>query len=76
MRLKIETPPAFIGTPEQQLRTVYSYLVRMAENLNVALGNMSGDGFRIRQQRLIRFVENGDGVRTAHLLQQGEVVLR
>lgn len=43
MKLKVETPPNLIGTPEQQLRGLYSYLFRLAENLNVALSNLDAD---------------------------------
>lgn len=45
MKLKVETPPMLTGTAEQQLRTVYSYLFRLSENLNVALSNLNEDNF-------------------------------
>lgn len=45
MRLKVETPPNLTGSAEQQLRMVYSYLFRLAENLNVALSNLNEDNF-------------------------------
>lgn len=41
MKLKVETPPNLTGTAEQQLRQMHSYLFRMVEGLNVALGNLS-----------------------------------
>ena len=37
----VETPPNLIGTAEQQLRGLYSYLFRLAENLNVALSGLN-----------------------------------
>lgn len=42
MGFKIEIPPTLTGAGEQQLRQVYSYLYRLAENLNVALNAMEG----------------------------------
>jgi hypothetical protein len=45
MKLKVETPPNLAGTPEQQLRMVYSYLFRLSENLNVALSNLNEDSY-------------------------------
>ena len=45
MAVKVETPPALTGEAEQQLRQVYSYLFRLSENLNVALNNLSGEGY-------------------------------
>lgn len=40
MKLKVETPPTLTGTADQQLRMVYSYLFRLAENLNVVLNSL------------------------------------
>ena len=45
MKLKVETPPNLVGTSEQQLRQVYSYLFRLSENLNVALGNLNEENY-------------------------------
>lgn len=45
MRLKVETPPTLTGSADQQLRVMYSYLFRLAENLNVALSNLNEDNF-------------------------------
>lgn len=41
MKHKVETPPKLQGSAEQQLRQMHSYLFRMAEGLNVVLGNLS-----------------------------------
>lgn len=41
MKHKVETPPKLQGSTEQQLRQMHSYLFRMAEGLNVVLGNLS-----------------------------------
>lgn len=46
MGVEIETPPRAEGTPEQQLRSLQSYLHRMAQQLQWAFGhgNFSGGG--------------------------------
>lgn len=41
MNIKVETPPALRGQPEQQISDLNSYLFRLAEMLNVALNNLS-----------------------------------
>lgn len=41
MSIKIETPPNLSGATEAQLRQMYSYLYRLSEHLNVALGELS-----------------------------------
>lgn len=45
MKLKIETPPALRGEPEQQLSLMSSYLFRLAEMLNVALNSLSESSY-------------------------------
>lgn len=45
MAVKVETPPILGGTGEQQIKQVYAYLFRLAENLNVALNNLTEDNF-------------------------------
>lgn len=50
MKLKVETPPNLTGSPEQQLKIVYSYLFRLSENLNVALSNLNEDNFSSAMQ--------------------------
>lgn len=44
MKMIVETPPNLTGSPEHQLRVVYSYLFRLSENLNVALGDLNAIG--------------------------------
>ena len=45
MKLKIETPPALRGEPEQQLSLMSSYLFRLAEMLNVALNSLNENSY-------------------------------
>ena len=45
MAIKIETPPALKGLPEQQISQMYSFLFRLSENLNIALNNLNEDNF-------------------------------
>lgn len=45
MNVKLETPPAIRGEPEQQIRALNSYLFRLAEALNVALNTMTPDNY-------------------------------
>ena len=45
MAIKIETPPALKGLPEQQILQMYSFLFRLSENLNIALNNLTEDNF-------------------------------
>jgi hypothetical protein len=45
MSIKIETPPGLKGTPEQQITQLYSFLFRLSENLNVALNNLTPEGY-------------------------------
>ena len=45
MKLKIETPPALRGEPEQQISLMSSYLFRLAEMLNVALNSLSESSY-------------------------------
>jgi len=40
MAVKIETPPQLRGNPVDQLQQMYSFLFRLSENLNTALGQM------------------------------------
>ena len=40
----MELPPALSGSSEQQLRQMYGYLFRMAEQLNVAMDSLNGFG--------------------------------
>lgn len=44
MSISVEMPPAPIGTAEQQLRQLYGYLFRMAEQLNVAAVSVGSGG--------------------------------
>lgn len=37
MANRIEVPPELVGTPEQQIRHLRSYLFRVVERLNVTL---------------------------------------
>lgn len=41
--MKIETPPILSGGTEAQLRQVYSYLFRLSEYLNLALGQLQSE---------------------------------
>lgn len=45
MNIKIETPPAMRGEPEQQVAELNSYLFRLAEMLNVALNSLTAESF-------------------------------
>lgn len=45
MGIRVETPAALKGTPEQQLLQMYSYLFRLSENLNVALNSLNKDNY-------------------------------
>ena len=44
MSVRVELPPALFGSSEQQLRQMYGYLYRMAEQLNVAMDSLNGFG--------------------------------
>lgn len=44
MSVHIEQPPVLSGGGEQQLRQLYGYLYRMAEQLNVAMTSLSASG--------------------------------
>lgn len=45
MGIKVETPPALRGQPENQIREINSYLFRLSEMLNVALNNLTENNF-------------------------------
>lgn len=45
MGIKVETPPALRGQPENQIREISSYLFRLSELLNVALNNLTENNF-------------------------------
>ena len=45
MGIKVETPPALRGQPENQIKEISSYLYRLAEMLNVALNNLNQNNF-------------------------------
>lgn len=46
MAIKIETPPALKGLPEQQIAQMYSFLFRLSENLNIALNSLNEDNYK------------------------------
>ena len=66
MSVKIETPPSFNGAQEQQMMQIYSYLFRLAENLNIALNNLNKDNFssatEIVQEQQAGSLENGGSI--------------
>ena len=45
MAIKVETPPALRGQPENQIREISSYLYRLSEMLNIALNNLNQNNF-------------------------------
>lgn len=45
MGIKVETPPALRGQPENQIREISSYLYRLSEMLNIALNNLNQNNF-------------------------------
>lgn len=45
MGIKVETPPALRGQPENQIKEISSYLYRLSEMLNIALNNLNQNNF-------------------------------
>lgn len=57
MNLNLSAPSQFNGTPEEQIRQVYSYLYQMSEQLNVALDNLTLDNFTEKAAESIKVSE-------------------
>lgn len=56
----IESPPQLNGNEQQQLRTMYSYLYQMAEQLNNALNNITEDNFAPTASQALKAVTTGE----------------
>ena len=58
MKHKVETPPKLQGSAEQRLDALYSYLFRVAENLNVILKELEENKvpsvIQVENQRNVR----------------------
>lgn len=62
MAIKVETPPILKGDEVQKIASLYAYLFRLSENLNVALNNLTVDSFTVAEQsRLLNASASNSG---------------
>ena len=56
MHDRIEPPLRPIGTPEQQLQAIYTYLYNLAENLNKNLDEIGGNALTDSETQIMKEV--------------------